>query len=602
MDLSTNTYIKVEDDDDLFQHFEDREPLHYGPSDNDPRSGPIDEQELLDDYKRDVGGVVGAGPGPESGGPGGPAQGNDGRYTMSNTSTSNTINANGNTQGASPDMRSYVTTGDMYPGGGCPIKIPEERRNTQGYLLQSPQGNRGRPASHVDRFIHDNINSAGSFSSLGSSLDTYYSSGADDLGAVSETSPQPAANVMGLMSPGLNASTNHRPFSPLSYAYGGQGGASTSTGPSGSHGLGHSKTLSMPNALSASPRKHAFTSGGISKNRNSVSGPSTNLSSGNLSGGGSGNVSTSGSAAGGSTAASPRAPGAQMGPISALATSAPSDMPKFTTAKIVGLPTNTGAASLEEKQQMLLERRRRRRESHNAVERRRRDNINEKIKELSELVPEQFLLAAMEAGMKSGTADDRPNKGTILARSVDYIRLLQEIIDRQNHVEVEFQDLVNRYQMKLGEEPTSYNYTSAEVALREAGLLGGPPPPQQPPSDMSHQQQHAPTEFRQPDFGYEAHHRTSSLSHALMRTKLDQGPNMNDNSNMNINNNNNIDQGDPLSPGYQAPRQPQQQQQQQQQVMDNGNNMLSPQFDLDYVNHTTYLKHNEHAIDDDYGY
>jgi hypothetical protein len=60
-----------------------------------------------------------------------------------------------------------------------------------------------------------------------------------------------------------------------------------------------------------------------------------------------------------------------------------------------------------------LEKRRRRRESHNAVERRRRDLINDKIKELSIIVPDC-------------KDEDNMNKGSILCKSVDYIRELTE--------------------------------------------------------------------------------------------------------------------------------------------------------------------------------
>jgi histidinol dehydrogenase len=68
----------------------------------------------------------------------------------------------------------------------------------------------------------------------------------------------------------------------------------------------------------------------------------------------------------------------------------------------------------------LNEKRRRRRESHNAVERRRRDHINEKIGELSQLLPEF-----------AGDAQNKPNKGTILKRSVDYVRHIQAFAAKQ---------------------------------------------------------------------------------------------------------------------------------------------------------------------------
>lgn len=52
------------------------------------------------------------------------------------------------------------------------------------------------------------------------------------------------------------------------------------------------------------------------------------------------------------------------------------------------------------------------------VERRRRDNINERIQELGTLLPEELTME--EGGMA------RLNKGTILRKSVDHIRMLQQ--------------------------------------------------------------------------------------------------------------------------------------------------------------------------------
>ncbi|KAF9116524.1 hypothetical protein BGX27_001818 [Mortierella sp. AM989] len=71
---------------------------------------------------------------------------------------------------------------------------------------------------------------------------------------------------------------------------------------------------------------------------------------------------------------------------------------------------------------ILTEKRRRRRESHNAVERRRRDNINEKIQELSTLLPDCYIDTA-----------NKPNKGVILRKSVDYIRHLQQLVASQSN-------------------------------------------------------------------------------------------------------------------------------------------------------------------------
>jgi hypothetical protein len=56
------------------------------------------------------------------------------------------------------------------------------------------------------------------------------------------------------------------------------------------------------------------------------------------------------------------------------------------------------------------------------VERRRRENINERIQELGTLLPESML---EEITVNIGN-DTKPNKGAILRKSVDHIRLLQQ--------------------------------------------------------------------------------------------------------------------------------------------------------------------------------
>ncbi|KAA8909344.1 hypothetical protein TRICI_004547 [Trichomonascus ciferrii] len=134
-----------------------------------------------------------------------------------------------------------------------------------------------------------------------------------------------------------------------------------------------------------------------------------------------------------------------------------------------------GGGDNNKQAQLLAERRRRRRESHNAVERRRRDNINEKIKELCDLLPEAFLYAANDPTAYNGSKDDKPNKGTILARSVDYIRKLQQIIDDQNRRELELQDSVQQLQRQCGQPVTDFGETSAEAGLARLGLDEHPP-------------------------------------------------------------------------------------------------------------------------------
>ncbi|OAJ39476.1 hypothetical protein BDEG_23316 [Batrachochytrium dendrobatidis JEL423] len=82
---------------------------------------------------------------------------------------------------------------------------------------------------------------------------------------------------------------------------------------------------------------------------------------------------------------------------------------------------------------VLIEKRRRRRESHNAVERRRRDHINEKIHELSNLLPEF-----------ASDIQNKPNKGVILRRSVDYIRHMQLFAAKQMERTMELEGVLAR--------------------------------------------------------------------------------------------------------------------------------------------------------------
>lgn len=62
------------------------------------------------------------------------------------------------------------------------------------------------------------------------------------------------------------------------------------------------------------------------------------------------------------------------------------------------------------------------------MERRRRDNINEKIQELSTLLPDCYVDAA-----------NKPNKGVILRKSVDYIRHLQQLVASQTNRNMELE-------------------------------------------------------------------------------------------------------------------------------------------------------------------
>ncbi|OBZ88813.1 Microphthalmia-associated transcription factor [Choanephora cucurbitarum] len=105
--------------------------------------------------------------------------------------------------------------------------------------------------------------------------------------------------------------------------------------------------------------------------------------------------------------------------------------------------------STQANMQAIMEKRRRRRESHNAVERRRRDNINERIQELGTLLPE-----SVDDGV------NRMNKGTILRKSVEQIRKLQNDVvqhrQRIRDLEVILQQ-VGQQNLGRGGMPASNN-------------------------------------------------------------------------------------------------------------------------------------------------
>ncbi|KAI8977466.1 Myc-type, basic helix-loop-helix domain-containing protein [Mycotypha africana] len=87
--------------------------------------------------------------------------------------------------------------------------------------------------------------------------------------------------------------------------------------------------------------------------------------------------------------------------------------------------------------QLIFDKKRKRRESHNAVERRRRDNINERIYELSTLLPERDAT--------------KNNKGTILRKSVDHIRLLHDKLNQYQQRVTELESMLEMYRLRWGD-------------------------------------------------------------------------------------------------------------------------------------------------------
>ncbi|XP_017088573.1 microphthalmia-associated transcription factor isoform X1 [Drosophila bipectinata] len=83
---------------------------------------------------------------------------------------------------------------------------------------------------------------------------------------------------------------------------------------------------------------------------------------------------------------------------------------------------------------------RQKKDNHNMIERRRRFNINDRIKELGTLLPK-----GSEAFYEV-VRDIRPNKGTILKSSVDYIKCLKHEVSRlkQNEIRQRQMEIQNR--------------------------------------------------------------------------------------------------------------------------------------------------------------
>ncbi|SAM06801.1 hypothetical protein [Absidia glauca] len=108
--------------------------------------------------------------------------------------------------------------------------------------------------------------------------------------------------------------------------------------------------------------------------------------------------------------------------------------PSNSTSQLDGFPGNDDEEGHQRNLQEIFEKRRRRRESHNAVERRRRDNINERIQELSTLLPEHLLENAPSSSNVNSSSIQNGgkaiNKGTILKLSVDHIKDLRDEVTR----------------------------------------------------------------------------------------------------------------------------------------------------------------------------
>ncbi|KAM3618822.1 uncharacterized protein V6R79_025302 [Siganus canaliculatus] len=127
-----------------------------------------------------------------------------------------------------------------------------------------------------------------------------------------------------------------------------------------------------------------------------------------------------------------------------------------------------------------LMRERQKKDNHNLIERRRRFNINDRIKELGDLIP------------KSSDPETRWNKGTILKASVDYIRRLQkdqhkvrDLEERQRRLETTNQHLLLRIQeLELQSGLQSSSSSSCSSSVDPQTMLCPPLPPAASPSSL----------------------------------------------------------------------------------------------------------------------
>ncbi|XP_011192611.2 uncharacterized protein LOC105216021 isoform X3 [Zeugodacus cucurbitae] len=125
---------------------------------------------------------------------------------------------------------------------------------------------------------------------------------------------------------------------------------------------------------------------------------------------------------------------------------------------------------------------RQKKDNHNMIERRRRFNINDRIKELGTLLPKT------NDPYYEVVRDIRPNKGTILKSSVDYIKCLKHEVSRlkqnelrQRQMEMQNRKLLNRIkelemQAKSHGLPLSdFNLTSVSAPAPASFLKGTSP-------------------------------------------------------------------------------------------------------------------------------
>ncbi|XP_065354947.1 uncharacterized protein DDB_G0283357 [Calliphora vicina] len=135
-------------------------------------------------------------------------------------------------------------------------------------------------------------------------------------------------------------------------------------------------------------------------------------------------------------------------------------------------------SSMSEAEVNAMAKDRQKKDNHNMIERRRRFNINDRIKELGTLLPKT------NDPYYEVVRDIRPNKGTILKSSVDYIKCLKHEVARlkqneyrQRQIEVQNRRLLNRIKelemqaKSQGIQLADYNNTSVSAPTPTTSYL-----------------------------------------------------------------------------------------------------------------------------------
>lgn len=153
------------------------------------------------------------------------------------------------------------------------------------------------------------------------------------------------------------------------------------------------------------------------------------------------------------------------------------------------VPTSSGNGinrDVPTKQLSKEEKMKRRREFHNAVERRRRDLIKERIKELGVIVPPSLLnptLSAVQNFQRKGSIESgelseligsvkvketKPNKSTILNRSVDYINHLNYVLKQQEIARVNLLAQIEVLENSNGSNTSSLSQPQSQTSSQQS--------------------------------------------------------------------------------------------------------------------------------------